>query len=283
MTPLDGALWLIACGFPVFPCDHPGTEHCSGIGRGHDQKTCTERGKHPAVPFTRAYTGDPQQARETFGKRLRNVGVPVGRVHGPAGMQLIVMDSDRHGAIEDTAATLGHTWEPTMRVFTGKGHHDYLWAPAGLKLGNGLGALRGKFDGDVRAGNAYVVGPGSVHRTGVAYELEDADRPPMAAPAWLLEALQKPVTAPRPRRVYTGPPTGRKSPLVGLVKHVANARTERNNNLFWAACRAFEYARDHGEPDRGIADALMSAAMHAGLSEAECRDTIRSAYRRITR
>jgi len=283
MTPLDGALWLVSRGFPVFPCDHPGTEYCSGIGRGHDQKTCTERGKHPAVPFTRAFTLDEQQVRSTFGKRLRNVGVPVGRVNGPDGMQLIVMDSDRHGAIEDTAAALGHAWEPTMRVTTGKGHHDYLWAPAGLKLGNGLGSLRGKFDGDVRGGNAYVIGPGSVHRTGVVYEVADPERPPVHAPEWLLEALHNPVEATRPRRVYTGPPKGRKSPLVALVNHVANARENRNNNLFWAACRAFEYARDHGESDRGIADALMSAGMHAGLADAECRDTIRSAYRRIAR
>uniref|UniRef100_UPI0035D6AA47 hypothetical protein n=1 Tax=Bacillus subtilis TaxID=1423 RepID=UPI0035D6AA47 len=61
-TPLDGALWLIRHGFAVFPVDHPGLLHCIGIGQGHDPATCTQRGKHPAVAFTRSHTLDEHQA-----------------------------------------------------------------------------------------------------------------------------------------------------------------------------------------------------------------------------
>lgn len=282
MTPLEGALWLVAHGFPVFPCDHPGTDRCSGVGRGHNPATCEERGKHPAVPFTRAYTADPQQVQQTFG-RLRNVGVAIGATSGPDNTQLLVVDSDEPGAIEATAAKFGHQHEPTMRVTTAKGHHDYYWAPRSMKLGNGLGSLRGKFDGDIRAGNAYVVGPGSVHRSGVVYELEDPETPPAYAPQWLLDALRTPVVPPRPRRPYIGPPTGRTSPLVRLVAYVAEATTDRNNRLFWAACRAFEHTRANGEPDTGVAQALVDAGRHTGLSEAECRSTIRSALQRTAR
>ncbi|MFD6025670.1 phage/plasmid primase, P4 family [Streptomyces griseoluteus] len=196
-TPLDGALWLIEHGFAVFPVDHPGLERCAGIGLGHDPATCEQRGKHPAVPFTRSHARTEDDVRRLFGSQLRNVGVAVGATTGPAGEQLLVVDSDRPGALEDAAAALGEKHVPTMRVHTAKGHHDYYWAPADARLGNGLGTLKGQFDGDVRAGNAYVIGPGSVHATGVLYELADPDQPPVNAPAWLITALTtKPAPAP---------------------------------------------------------------------------------------
>jgi P4 family phage/plasmid primase-like protien len=198
-TPLDGALWLVSHGFAVFPVDHPGLDQCAGIGIGHDPATCEQRGKHPAVAFTRNHARTEQQAHALFAGQLRNVGVAVGATTGPVGEQLLVVDSDRQGALENAAAALGEQHVPTMRVHTAKGHHDYYWAPAGLKLGNSLGTLKGQFDGDVRAGNAYVIGPGSVHATGVIYELDNPDQPPVAAPAWLLTALTtKPTPAPAP-------------------------------------------------------------------------------------
>lgn len=203
-TPLDGALWLTRHGFAVFPVDHPGLQQCAGIGIGHDPATCDQRGKHPAVTFTKRHTRDESLARQWFGldQHPRNVGVFVGATTGPAGEQLLVVDSDRPHALEDTAAALGEQHVPTMRVHTAKGHHDYYWAPADLKLGNSLGTLKGRFDGDVRAGNAYVIGPGSVHATGVIYELDDPDQYPVAAPAWLLTAL---TTKPAPAPVPAGP------------------------------------------------------------------------------
>ncbi|MFJ6438676.1 bifunctional DNA primase/polymerase [Streptomyces sp. NPDC091416] len=280
MTPLEGALWLIRHGFPVFPCDHPGTERCSGIGRGHDPATCTDRGKHPCVPFTRAHTLDNDQMQSSIGGRLRNVGVAVGGCAGPDGARLLVVDSDRPGAIEDAAEAFGHRHTPTMRVTTAKGHHDYYWAPASTRLGNGLGALRGKFDGDVRSGNGYVIGPGSVHATGVVYELADPEQPPAVVPAWLLAALLAAPAHPAPAAA----PTARKTPgrLAPLVRFVLESQSgDRNNRLYWAACRAFE---QDGNPAPNVAGALLDAAAHVGLTEAEARQTITSAYRsRATR
>ncbi|NJP73803.1 bifunctional DNA primase/polymerase [Streptomyces sp. C1-2] len=269
MTPLDGALWLIRHGFAVFPCDHPETPRCTGL-----HKTCDgSRGKHPAVAFTRGWTLNERKVRETFARGLRNPAVAVGACCGPAGERLLVVDSDRPGAIEDVAGAGGERWQATMRVRTAKGHHDYLWAPATLKLGNGLGSLQGQFDGDVRAGNAYVIGPGALHATGVVYELEDPERPPAMVPAWLLRALlrkpQRPVrTTPYPRPVSRS--------LAGLVKFVADSRQgERNSRLFWAACRAAEAAVEDAPA------VLLDAAVHAGLTEAEARSTITSAFRTV--
>lgn len=196
-TPLDGALWLIHHGFAVFPVDHPGLPQCAGIGTGHDPATCEQRGKHPAVPFTRTHARTEQQVHDLFAGQLRNVGIYVGACTGPNGEQLLVVDSDQPGALEATAHALGQQHTPTMRVHTAKGHHDYYWAPADVKLGNSLGALRDRFNGDIRAGNAYVIGPGSVHATGVIYELDNPEQPPVAAPDWLITALTtKPTPAP---------------------------------------------------------------------------------------
>jgi hypothetical protein len=286
VTPLDGALWLIGHGFPVFPVDHPGTPQCTGVGRGHDPATCTDRGKHPCVPFTRAHTLDEDQVRRSIGGKLRNVGVPVGAVDGPDGTRLLVVDSDRPGALEDTAHTLGHQHTPTMRVHTAKGHHDYYWAPADVKLGNGLGALRGRFDGDIRAGNAYVVGPGSVHATGVIYELEDPDQPPVAAPDWLITALQAPAARVEPAApgdlrhpFWQRAGARRGSSLTRLVAFVLESREgERNGRLYWAAQKAFKHARAAQMDTRAVANALRDAATRVGLSTAEAEHTITSAY-----
>lgn len=278
-TSLDGALWLTSRGFAVFPADHPGLVQCAGVGRSHDAATCTDRGKHPTVAFSKVHTRDERQIFRWFDDQLRNVAIPVGACTGPGNARLLVVDSDRPGAVEDTAKALGHQHTPTMRVLTAKGTHDYYWAPSTAKLGNGLGSLRGKFDGDVRAGNAYVISIGSVHATGVIYELEDPDQPPEFAPEWLLAALQQPVPPPRTSSMPTQARDagGR---LAGLLRFVLSApHGERNNRLYWASCRAFECANEAEFQGRDVASALLDAATHIGLTEGEARQTISSAYR----
>ncbi|MFI0533555.1 bifunctional DNA primase/polymerase [Streptomyces scabiei] len=278
---LDSALWLVERGFPVFPADHPALARCTGLHKECDGK----RGKHPCVKFSTTYTTDPEQVQRWFGGAPRNVAIAVGAVRGPAGERLLVVDSDRQGAIEDTAAALGHEWLPTKRVNTAQGYHDYLWAPAEAQLGNGLGALRGKFDGDLRAAtNSFVIAAGSLHESGVVYELVDPEQPPMAAPEWLLDALttRSAQAAPEPvqqRRAVA--PAGRKSAaLTGLVKFVLDSREgERNTRLYWAAARAFEHSRQGLVDKRAVADAMVDAAAHTGLTEVEARHTVTSAYR----
>lgn len=269
-TPLDGALWLVRRGFATFPADHPGLVQCAGIKTlGHDPATCDARGKHPAVPFTKTHTLDEDQVRRDFGGQHRNVGVYVGGCTGPNGEQLVVVDSDRPNAIEDTASSLGQQHTPTMRVFTAKGYHDYYWAPTGVKLGNKLGALQGKFDGDVRAGNAFVIGPGSVHATGVSYELEDADQPPVALPEWLLTALQARPAAP----AATAPAA---SIVIQRDRHDAYTR-----KVLQAECDAIAAAPD-GDQNNAINRAAFNVGTLVGagaLTEGEARQTLLAAAR----
>ncbi|MBT2450935.1 bifunctional DNA primase/polymerase [Streptomyces sp. ISL-43] len=266
-TPLAGALWLAQRQFKVFAADHPGAERCAGIGQGHNPATCTDRGKHPAEPFTKTPLRDEQEVRRLFSGPPRNVGVYVGGCSGPNGEQLLVMDSDRPGALEDTAKGLGYEHTPTMRVHTAKGHHDYYWAPAEAKLGNGLGALKGKFDGDVRAGNAYVIALGSVHATGVVYTLENPDQPPVAAPAWLLEALQARASAP------AGPTT---DIVIPADRHDVYTR-----KVVQAECDAITRAAN-GEQNTAINTAAFSLGTLVGagaLTEGEAREDLLAAAR----
>lgn len=267
-SPLDGALWLIRHGFAVFPADHPGSERCTGIGRGHNKATCTDRGKHPSVPFTTSHILDEAQARRTFSGQLHNVGVSVGACTGPDDAQLLVMDSDRPRALEDVAEALGHTHTPTMRVLTSKGHHDYYWAPPGIRLGNGLGTLKGQFDGDVRAGNAYVIGPGSVHSTGIVYTLEDPGQPPVEAPAWLVDALQR--RAPEPSPASTAGVT------ISADRHDSYTR-----KALQAECDSVTSA-PNGTQNNAINTAAFNVGTLVGagaLSESEAREALMAAAR----
>ncbi|MER6252901.1 DUF3987 domain-containing protein [Streptomyces sp. NPDC001584] len=284
-TPLSGALWLAERQFVVFAADHPGAERCAGIGYGHDANTCTDRGKHPAEPFTKATLRDEHEVRRLFAGAPRNVGVYVGGSRGAYGEQLLVMDSDRPGAIEDTAKALGHEHTPTMRVHTAKGHHDYYWAPPGASLGNGLGALKGKFDGDVRAGNAYVIALGSVHATGVVYTLENPEQPPVAAPAWLLEALQARPSAPaRPATDIVIPADRHDTYTRRVVQAECDAITQaadgEQNNAINTAAFSLGTLVGVGALTEGEARADLLAAAHAGNHpEGRARATIESGLR----
>ena len=65
-------------------------------------------------------------------------------------------------------------------------------------------------------------------------------------------------------------------PTPALAAHVARqAEGNRDNALFWAACRLAE----SGAPPDVTLDALGPAAEHAGLGSREIMATIRSAYR----
>jgi hypothetical protein len=122
---------------------------------------------------------------------------------------------------------------------------------------------------DVRAAGGYVVGAGSAV-SGRRYEVIDR-RPPAALPVWVTRMLTRRSGTPlRPQAVTVAP--GR---LAGLVRTVEAAQPgQRNDALYWAACRAAELnGADHG----AVTKALVAAALTAGLPEREARRTIASA------
>jgi hypothetical protein len=63
----------------------------------------------------------------------------------------------------------------------------------------------------------------------------------------------------------------------GLARFVAaSAKGERNNRLFWAACRAGELVAGKRASAASAEDVLSRAAVSAGLSPSEATATIRS-------
>lgn len=264
------ARWLQSRhGCYVFAVDHPGRPECGGAHAECDG----QRGKHPRGKWSQLATRDPQIIAAMLAHGPWNIGVAAKR------SGLLVVDEDRPGAFTEFAASIGQAVEPTFAVDTAKGRHWYYRQAEGAPLGNGRGALAGRGI-DVRGGGSgkggYVVGPGSVHQTGVVYSPVDSSAPIMLVPAWLVEALTPPaVTQQRATR-----PVVSLGSLKGLVRVVLEAgEGERNTSLFWASCRAGGMVSE-GRIDEATATAvLIAAAIRTGLPEAEALRTVASGLR----
>ncbi|MBD2897371.1 hypothetical protein amrb99_63310 [Actinomadura sp. RB99] len=267
-------------GLALFAVDHPALSQCAGAHRP-DRPCDGKRGKHPCGRWSRDATNPGRLAAE-LRRGPRNLGIAC----GPSG--LLVIDEDKPGAFTAYATENGHQVPGTFTVKTSKGAHFYFRQPAGSPVGNSAGALAGRGI-DVRGAagmGGYVVGPGSVHETGVLYEPVDSAASILPAPEWLVSALRSP--RPMPQRAPNGAPAGRGhrmgarqfKVLTGLVQVVLDAQPgERNNALYWAACRVREHA-EYGlfAASRGRA-ALLQAALRIGLPEAEAQRTLDSAER----
>lgn len=281
---LDWVRWLWqAHGFHMFPVDHPGLPHCAGAH--HPKNPCDgKRGKHPCGKWGRDATNDPAALRAAFTRGMRNIGVAC-KASG-----LLVVDEDRPQAFAEYADSIGRGLEETFTVTTAKGCHRYYRQPAGVELGNGVGALAGRGI-DVRGAKGlggYVVGPGSVHETGVLYEPVNPAAPILPAPGWLVEALQ--TTAPRATMsFFPGPGKSLVSAgvglpykvLTGLVQTVLSATegVDRNSRLFWAAVRMYEHSDRGLFPAHNGHAALLEAARRVGLNDSEAEATLNSAQR----
>jgi hypothetical protein len=182
MSQPDAALALAAAGMYVFPVDHPELAQCAGIGQGHNPKTCNQRGKCPVIKWGSGASISEHNIRYWWSGNPRNIGIHCGM------SGLVVIDEDVLGAFKHYADEHGYKITPTLVVSTAKGRHYYFVAPADIQLGNEAGALK-DYNIDVRAGNAYVVGPGSLHQTGVVYGIEVA-LPPAALPDWVVQAIK---------------------------------------------------------------------------------------------
>jgi hypothetical protein len=203
-----------------------------------------------------------------------NVGVACKLSH------LLGVDEDRPGAFADFAASIGEVIPPTFAVTTAKGRHYYFRQSDGAPLGNGRGRLAGHGI-DVRGGGAgnggFLVGPGSVHATGVVYTPVDSSAPILPVPAWLAEALAP--AAPAPHRVAR--PGSTFGALKGLVRVVLEATPERDRNtrLYWSACRAGELVSEGTVDEATVTAVLVDAATRVGLPDVEALRTITSGMR----
>ena len=259
----------------VFAVDHPGRPECGGSHRECDG----QRGKHPRGHWSRLATLSPRLIRAQLAGGPWNIGIACKQ------SSLLVVDEDRPGAFAEFAASIGQVVEPTFAVDTAKGRHWYYRQATGAPLGNGRGRLAG-YSIDIRGGGTgnggYVVGPASVHETGVIYMPVDSSAPILPVPPWLAEML-RPVPPPEPAHAARRP-ASTFGALRGLVRVVLEATPEcdRNTRLYWSACRAAELV-SAGRVDEATATGLLTdAATRTGLPEAEARRTIASGLRAVT-
>lgn len=161
-------------GFSVIPIRHPETDIDEPVGK---------KGKRPPNGFAwREYQNrrpTPQELEQWDGEQW-NVGVVTGQVSN-----LVVVDID-DGAVFDELEARNLELPTTGTVKTARGWHFYYRHPGG-KVGNraGLHGIRGL---DIRGDGGYVVGPGSLHETGVLYEIEHPLTDLAPLPTWVCEA-----------------------------------------------------------------------------------------------
>jgi Bifunctional DNA primase/polymerase, N-terminal len=254
---LGQALAYAAAGWPVFPV-RPDTPECPG-GQG-----CQCKAPYLGSRGCRGASASPRLIRAWWQARPdANLAIATGSP-GPDVLDVDVKPDGTGFPAFNRLAAAGLLAGALALVRTPSGGlHAYY---------RGTGQPNGKLAKhhlDFRGDGGYVLAPPSrVH--GRAYELL-SHRPGAGGRIdWqAVKQLLEPAPArPRSRRA------GSLRSLAGWVEHLHEG--DRNDGLFWAACRAAESGHD----DLG---ALADAAVRAGLSEAEARRTVASAARKAAR
>lgn len=231
---------------PLYPVDagRPGVCSC------RKGETCESPAKHPIARNGKNDFTTDLKVIEWWAKS--NPGCNWGG-RPPEGVFIVDVDPRNGGHDSLARLELEHgPLPPTLTARTGGGglHLWFTGTTQRGKLADGL---------DIKTNSGYVVLPPSVHATGARYEWLDL-RPAEYSPNWLHELLNP------PKRYIRH---GKHIRPAALIRYVAESTTERNNRLFWAACRIAEQG---GDPF-----ILRDAAEACGLDAAEYEKTLRSA------
>jgi hypothetical protein len=263
----DAALALAGAGFPVFPL--------------------RPRCKVPLIPRERGgrgcldATADPGQVRAWWSRWPdANIGLACGAASW-------ALDVDGEGGLA-TLADLEdlHRWLPVGPAsVTGSGGMHLLFAGSD-RVRNSAKRLGARLD--TRASGGYVVAPPSVHPdTGGRYAwLSGRDpwsAPPPEAPDWLLDLLDPPQPA-RPAAPKAKPRPAATSYVTKAFERELEAVAlagdgQRNQTLNKAAFSLGRFVAK-GELDAvDVGEALVGAALAAGLSRHEASRTVASGLR----
>lgn len=259
MSLQDAALRFISTGTPVFPCVPGG------------KRPLVKHGFHDA-------TTDPKVVTDWWQKwPSANIGIPTGPASGLDVVDIDVASNGTGYPAFRRAHQQGFAagWGALVRTPSG-GLHAYF--PASLVDAQPSWQVA-RAHIDFRGAGGYVIAPPS------AIARPDGAR----APYRLIVASNMssiPVDAaklrnfldPRPPRPVRPPSSvnSRRTNPRALAEWVADrAEGERNQGLFWAACRLAE----SGTPPAAALEALGPAAEQAGLQYREIETTVQSAYR----
>jgi hypothetical protein len=169
---LESALAIAARGWPVFPC------------RNRDKTPLTAHGHKDATI--------EEAAVRAFWERWpdANVGIAV-----PA--DIVVIDVDPRNGGEESLAQLqavhGELRETLITLTGGGGTHHFFRKDPALKLPKELAPGI-----DLKSFGGYVIGPGSVHASGSAYEFVDPTAPIAELPEWIVERAKAPTKSAAP-------------------------------------------------------------------------------------
>ncbi|MBV9201236.1 MAG: bifunctional DNA primase/polymerase [Alphaproteobacteria bacterium] len=234
----------IGVGLPVFPC------------RADKRPACPHGFKDAAI------------ATEAVRELWRHwpgplIGVPTGKASG-----LFVLDIDPDGIDWLDMVCRGGRLNVTRVHRTRRGGFHLVYRLPKEPLPNSAGKLARGID--TRGEGGYVIWPPSE-----GYEVVE-DSPVAALPRWLERRLRAPGQAeaePGTTAAFAGGWRGG-SRSQALERFVALSREgERNQRLFWAACRAAETG------DCQLGRRLIAAARACGLGEIEARRTVESAFK----
>lgn len=214
------------------------------------------------------FTADTDTVRAWW-ERLPGANIGV---RPPAGFVVVDVDvkDAAPGARTWAALTAGRVVTDTLTMITGTGGwHFWFRLPYEAKL---RGKLMHNASGiDLKHNGGYLVAAPSVHpdngglyRVHTWMKLDDVP----VLPVWLYSHVYAPEVKPQNRRKFANANPDKR--IAGLVNFVDEAKKgERNNSLFWAACRNAEYGL-------GIDEELVEAAVRVGLSESKARATVAS-------
>lgn len=247
----------------------PALEHFrDAVGRGWSVIPLQPRGKRSLIRW-KPY----QQRRADMGIVHSwlgqwpdaNIGIVTGDVSG-----LVVLDVDGEQG-DHSLRHMGVTPD-TPVVRTARGAHLYFRHP-GVQLGNFAGKLPGL---DLRADGGYVVGAGSTHETGHAYEwvVTPEEAPLAEMPAWLIDLASEEEEAPAVGVDADG--------VVVPIKRrlTTSARVpESRERAFALAALAGEVRKVEAAPDGTKHDRLLDSAVALGgltphISEREIEDAL---------
>ena len=163
----------------------------------------------------------------------------------------------------------------SARTPSGGRHYYFTWDPK-KPIGNSASTIGKGLD--VRGEGGYIIAPPSIDRLSRPY-VWDPWGPLYPAPRWLFKKTPEPVA----RQTFT--PVGGQDRVAYVKAAVSEelklvayaAEGQRNHQLNQSAFALFRLVNECGISASGIEDALLQAALHAGLPRLEALSTIRSA------
>ncbi len=253
---LHYALGMARKGHPIFPV-------------GPDKKPLVKNGFKSA-------TTDQEQIQEWWTRHPgAGIGMPTGPASGcwvldvdlPHGPETLAMLEAEHGPLPET---------PTQQ--TGGGGRQMFWRWNGRAIKNSAGQIGPGID--VRGDGGYVVMPPSLHHSGQRYQwIVSASTQP--APEWLVELAMRRTQAttdqtPPRQSPAGGTPYGRAAMERECGRMALAPEGQRNETLNRSAHALGQLVAGDELDHAQTVDALLVAAIRAGLGEAEAMKTIDS-------